>query len=39
MFFPIVGETFVEVNIFFFGDFFGFSGPDWFGFVLFFEFV
>lgn len=38
MFFPIVGEGFVESGVFFFGDFFSFSGPDGFDFILFFEF-
>lgn len=39
MFFPVVGELFVESGVFFFGDVFGFSGPQRFNFVLFFVFV
>jgi len=38
VFFPIVGELFVESGVFFFGYVFLFSGPDGFNFVLFFEF-
>jgi hypothetical protein len=38
MFLPIVGEGFVEVGIFFFGNGISLSHPDWFVFVNIFEF-